>query len=310
MRTKIAGSIMMILLSVSVSQAQIPGTQTGLPSAHNSQECKSPDRAAWMPQANSIQAIWHFDGSGTVANAGTVASGFSGGPGLTATMASTTLAYGASSIANFRQAVTATSPNAGDYFSAGTNLTDLPAATWSFWIKAALPTGSHQRIFYKSNDNGSKGYYLILRTTGEFEFRKVHASANHDLQTCPVSSGYFANSWHHIVVTWDGTSAANSAKFYMDGTELVSTGVADTRLANAASCTNWSTNYGYTYTAAGTGGFTTDSGYPFYLFGVPTSTTTNPSSVSFAGSIDEFVIWNKVLTAAEIALVYKHQKCN
>ncbi|QDK46691.1 hypothetical protein DOM22_16785 [Bdellovibrio sp. ZAP7] len=306
---KTIGSIMMILLSVSVSQAQIPGTQTGLPSAHNSQECKSPDRAAWMPQANSIQAIWHMDGTvGNVANASVLPSGFTGGPTLTATMAGTNLSYGNSTIANFRQTITGNG-NANDIIKLTTtsDLADLPAATFSMWVKMAYPSGSNQRLFYRSDNNTSKGYFFVFRTDGSLDFRKVHASTNMERQSCPISSAYWGTGWHHLVVTWDGTSNYTGLKYYLDGTELTFN-VADSRFTGT--CTNQASYGGYATGTNGTGGFTTDAAYPFILFGVPASSASNPTSASLTGSMDEVMIWNKALTAAEVAVVYKHQKCN
>lgn len=149
---------------------------------------------------------------------------------------------------------------------------------------------------------------MIIRTTGEIEFHKVHSSTNLKIQTCPLASGYFNNSWHHIVGTWGGGSVATDLRIYMDGTELISTGVADARLANAPGCTNYATNGGYTSRIAGSGGWTSDAGNNFVLLGG--SGTTNPASTAFSGKIDEFMIWNTALSATEVATLYKIQKCN
>ncbi|WP_413292765.1 LamG domain-containing protein [Bdellovibrio sp. HCB185ZH] len=310
---KTIGSIMMILLSGSVSQAQIPGTQTGLPSAFNGQECKSPARAAWMPQANAIKAIWHFDGSGTITNGATIASA-APSTDATATIASSTLSYTSHSaapaaIANFRQFLTATG-NANDIIGvSGTALDNLPAATFSFWINiSALPTTKAIRFFYKSDNNGSRGFFSTLEPSGQFGFIKVHSTNNFQVFSCPALGSYFINSWHHIVITWDGTSTSTSSKIYVDGTELKYTGAADPRLTG--SCPNYTSYNGYNWQQAGTGGYSSDATYPFYLAGVPASTATNPDSTAFSGKMDEFTIWNTALTAAEVATLYKHQKCN
>ncbi|WP_413558594.1 LamG domain-containing protein [Bdellovibrio sp. HCB209] len=314
MLNKTTGSIMMILLLASgISQAQVPGAQTGLPSAFNGQECKSPDRAAWVPQANSIVALWHFDGTGTIANAATVKSVITN-TDATATIASSTLAYAAHSaapaaISNFRQHLTTTG-TAGDILGVNsTALDNLSAGTWSFWINiSALPTTKAIRFFYKSDNNSSRGYFSTLEPSGQLGFIKVHSSSNQQVFSCPVLASYLTNSWHHIVITWDGTSAGTASKIYLDGTELKYTGAADPRLTG--SCPNWSSYNGYNWQQAGTGGFNSDATYKFYLAGVPASSASNPDSTAFNGKMDEFIIWNTALTAADVTALYKHQKCN
>ncbi|WP_413585260.1 LamG domain-containing protein [Bdellovibrio sp. HCB274] len=279
----------------------------------NSGRCVPLYRSAWLPKNTNLQMLFNFDGSGTIANGATL-TGVVPGVDATATIASSTLTYSnhaaaPSPLANLRQSLSATG-NANDIINAGTSagITDMAAGTWSFWVNMAMPSGNNQRFFYKSDSNGSRGYYFILETTGQFGFIKVHATNNMQLFTCPINSTYFASSWHHIVVTWDGTSAATSAKIYMDGTELSYTGAADPRIT--AGCANYASYGGYNWRQAGTGTVNSDAAYPLYLTGVPASTTSNPATVAFNGKMDEFAVWNTVLSPAEVATLYKHQKCN
>ncbi|UYL09086.1 LamG domain-containing protein [Bdellovibrio sp. SKB1291214] len=315
---KTIGSIMMILLSVSeLALAQIPGTQTGLPSAHNSQECKSPDRAAWMPKANNVKALWHMDGTaGTIANGASIASGFSGGPAAAATISGNTLSYATSTIANFRQAITATGATATDTISLTNSATDVSAGTWSFWVKMAIPSSGQQRLFYKSDNNSGAGYLAAIYSDGTLEFVKVKSSSNMKLQTCKLNSTYFANTWRHIVITWDGTTTYTAdnvtnqtgVKMYIDGVELTNPGAADTTRFTGT-CSNTGNYGGYAYAQPGSGTAGADTGLPLFLMGINASYT-SPTATAFTGSMDEFMIWNVALSAAEVAAVYKHQKCN
>lgn len=300
----------LFLVGMSVNQAGAFTTPQGLLSGFGNQNvCRSPSRSAWTPKANNIVALWHLDGTvGNIANSATIPSDFSSGPSLTATIASSTLSYADSTISNFRQAVTATG-NTGDILQySSTALDNMSAITWSFWVNTSIPGSNPIKLFYKSNNNSSAGWYMILKTTGEIEFHKVHSTTNLKIQSCPLASAYFNSSWHHIVGTWGGGSAVTDLKIYLDGTELISTGVADSRLANAPGCTNYSSNGGYTSRTAGAGGWTSDAGNNFVLLGG--TGTTNPTSTAFSGKMDEVMIWNTALSAAEVATLYKLQKCN
>ncbi|WP_413582544.1 LamG domain-containing protein [Bdellovibrio sp. HCB288] len=272
--------------------------------------CVAAYRSAWIPQNNSVAAIWHMDGTvGAVANSSDLPSGFTGGPTLTATMAGSNLSYANSSVTALKQMITGNG-NASDIIKTTntTDLADLPALTVSMWVNMAFPSGNNQRLFYKSDDNSSRGYFFVFRTDGSLDFRKVHSSSNMERQSCPLSSAYWASkTWHHLVVTWDGTSNYTGLKYYLDGTEVVHTG-SDPRLTGT--CTNQALYGGYATGANGGGGFNQDTGYPFILFGKPASTGSNPNSNSLTGSMDEVVIWNKALTGAEVTTLYKHQKCN
>ncbi|MBO9665758.1 MAG: LamG domain-containing protein [Bdellovibrio sp.] len=303
--------LLLSLLFPLASLAQL-GLQTGalLDSGTTGGRCVPAYKSAWLPQNNSVAALWHLDGTvGNVANASVLPSGFTGGPTLTATMAGTNLSYANSSVTNLRQIITGNG-NANDIIKAtnNTDLADLPALTVSMWVNMAYPSGSNQRLFYKSDDNGTRGYFFVFRTDGSLDFRKVHSTTNMERQGCPISTTYWSSkTWHHIVITWDGTSNYTGLKYYLDGTELTFN-VADTRFTGT--CNNQATYGGYTTGTNGAGGFNLDTGYPFILFGVPASSGSNPSSASLTGSMDEVIIWNKALTSTEVDTLYKHQKCN
>ncbi|QDK39492.1 LamG domain-containing protein [Bdellovibrio sp. NC01] len=259
-------------------------------------------RVLYNPQtpgfAANLVAYWNMDGTiGTVGNGSTLASAIAGGPTATVTNGSSSLAY-ATGILN--QGITANA-TAADIVSAGTPavLNDLSAGSFMMWIKAT--TGTSRKLFYKSDNNGSAGYFFIMKDDRRFVFVKVAPTTNMQKFTPTLTTAYLSNAWHQVIVTWDGSLNASGVKIYVDGTEVVYN-VADSRIDTSSGDTSYSQN--------GSGTPASDASYPFYLLGNPGSTSTNPASSAFSGTMDEFAVWNRVLTPAEVARVYRHQKCN
>ncbi len=307
---KILGVLLFLFCPMAFAQMNLSFGMRG----STSLRCQQTSRSSWVPQANSLTAVYHFNGSvGTVVNGATIPSEVPG-TNATATISSSTLSYAShpaapSSLAFLQNYLTATG-NASDVIGSGaSSLDDLPAATWNFWVNMTIPSTGAIRLFYKSNNNSSAGYFFIIDSSGSFTFRKVHSVTNSTVQTCPLATS-FNNAWRMITVTWDGTSSATSTKIFMNGFELITTGTGSVYLASPGTCLNASTYGGYTNQLAGTGGWTSDAGYPFYLTGTPVNTSSNPTSTAFVGSMDEFAIWNRALSAAEISVLYKNQKCN
>ncbi len=265
----------------------------------DAQEC----RALYSPQTpgfnSNLVAYWQLNGTvGVIGNGATLNSAIAGGPSATATISSNSLAYTASGIIG--QGITANGTDA-DSISAGTPaaLNDLPAATWMAWIKVV--PGTSMRIFYKSDNNGSAGYFFLLDSDGKFKFAKVHNGQNLQNFTSVIASSYLSNTWHQVVVTWDGTSVGTGVKIYMDGKELAYD-PADPRFDTTSGNSSYIQN--------GTSGYGLDASVPFLLLGKPSNSSTNPNSGAFSGTMDEMAIWNRVLTATEVARLYRHQKCN
>lgn len=264
----------------------------------NIQEC----RGLYNPQApgyaTNLVAYWNLDGTvGTIATGAIIPSTLSGGPTATATISSSSLSY-ATGIIN--QGITANG-TAADYVSAGTPtaLNGLTAGTWMMWMKVTL--GTSMKLFYKSDNNGSAGYYFILGSDKRLKFVKVYGTTNMQSFTPTLASSYFSGSWHQVVVTWDGTANSSGVHIYTDGTEFVYS-TTDSRVDTSSGNTSYAQN--------GAGTASSDAAYPFILLGSPSSTGTNPTANAFSGTMDEFAVWNRVLTATEVARLYQHQKCN
>ena len=154
--------------------------------------------------------------------------------------------------------------------------------TVSVWIKSSTST-DRAGVFsggYKIASNNHCGYELILNETG-------FARANH--MTRPTGNfGAFSyqsvidNTWHHLVVTWDG----ESSNFYMDG-KLSRTFHVD--------------DIGHSYRP---GPIYWDG--PHHDFYIGKRLWSQESY--FNGIIDEVAIYNRALTKEEIKVLYEGYK--
>lgn len=120
---------------------------------------------------------------------------------------------------------------------------------------------------------GGSGPYLMIGSSGKLTFQ-ASASINqteHD----SANNSYSLNAWQHIVATWDGGVSGAGVRFYVNGVE---------------------TSYAFT---DGSGVLTHNSTQPLLI----------GSREDFArtldGKIDDARIYNRVLTAGEIAQLYK-----
>jgi hypothetical protein len=302
------GAVLFLVCPMAFAQANLSFAMQG----YTTLRCQQTSRVSWVPQVNQLAAVYHFNGTaGTITNGATIASEIPG-TNATATIASSTLAYanhpGAPSAIAFLQNYLTATGNANDIIGSST-LPSLTAGTWNFWVNMSIPSTTAMRLFYRSDNNSSAGYYFSINTSGTMDFRKVYSSSNSVVQTCPIATS-FNNTWRMITVTWDGTASATNAKIYMNGFELVTTGSGSAYLASPGTCTNASTYGGYTFQQAGSGTSNDESAYPFYLTGVPASTSMVPTTTAFSGSMDEFAVWKTALSATEVFMLYRNQKCN
>lgn len=146
--------------------------------------------------------------------------------------------------------------------------------TFACWIyKLSNGGGNLGRIFAKDTSVGGNER-LNTASSNELFFAHVWSGGTGEWRTttAPVS----LSTWTHVAVTYDGSSASNDAIFYINGALVAST-----------------------ENTAPSGTITTDSDN--YVIGNrKTSTARN-----WDGNIAEFAKWNRVLSADEIAAVYK-----
>lgn len=119
------------------------------------------------------------------------------------------------------------------------------AWTIAFWFKGGTSTNNGQTIFYfGDNDTTNAGHLYIRYQGGNNRLRFRYGSTNNALNFQSADNSIPANTWTHVVITYDGgTTGASSGSInnyygrftvYINGVDVISAGT-------------WShTNYGYT----------------------------------------------------------------
>lgn len=148
-------------------------------------------------------------------------------------------------------------------------LNNLPAITLSAWMR---PTNSGENAFGRILQKEG-GFKLFLTSSRQVAFEVVHATTT--LNRTTGSSVFNYGEWTHVVVTWDGGTAASNVHIYLNGTEVGS----------------YSTN------TNGSGARSDDSAGTLNI-GNNSATTLDRT---FNGVLDEIRIYNRVLSAGEIA---------
>ncbi|MDI1304239.1 MAG: T9SS type A sorting domain-containing protein, partial [bacterium] len=152
-----------------------------------------------------------------------------------------------------------------DYLDAGKVLDLNTSFTVSAWVNR---NSVNQTILSKRDSGFSQGYDLSINAAGKAEMSWYVGAAKKTITSnVVIPSGY----WHHIGVTFDGTTA----KMYIDGVNKIST-------------------------AAGVPTATTQS------FLVAAADGVTPTSF-FNGSIDEVRVWDVALTDAQFRYVINQE---
>ena len=168
----------------------------------------------------------------------------------------------------------------GSAYITATPQTQQQGFSWSFWVNytstslysyiASVYTGSDvsgvpNALFVNSQNNGALA--LALGNNGSYVFNFNH-----------TTTGLNDGQWHQVVVSWDGTTAANAVRFYIDN--VVTTA---TSSISAASLPN--------YSEFAIGARAVDK------------------ILKFTGSIDQVRIFNEALTPLEVEALYTEELC-
>lgn len=149
---------------------------------------------------------------------------------------------------------------------ATTSLDDnLPMFTLAAWVKG------NGQLFNKAYGNNT-GW--LLNITFPIIFYVDCPGA--DLSVSWTNLSIFDNGWHHILLTWTGGNASTTANLYIDG-------VQQSRDSGGTSCATR----------------TDDSSRALHIG------FTDTSNQSFSGTYDDVRIYTRVLSAAEIAELYR-----
>lgn len=180
---------------------------------------------------------------------------------------------------------------------------NLTSYTISFWMNAPQNTSYGYGILSLNNSKdfwGSLDIYLDNGSTPDTANFRVHmnnGNAKNSGQFVGVKIGGAWDKWVHMAVTYDSsTTAGTNFNIYQNGVNVYSALLKDT--------TN---NYGplqfvnATAMVIGTWQFQTDPS-------LTESATAQPWAGSFNGLLDEFRIYSKPLTAAEVSSLYKLEK--
>jgi len=99
----------------------------------------------------------------------------------------------------------------------------LDAFSVSAWFKTSV-TGTNDFIFGK-NPSGT-GYQLFLKSDDQLRVRISNSNSN-KIMMDTLGISVRDDNWHHVVLTYDGSSSASGVTIYIDGTAATLTTVSD-----------------------------------------------------------------------------------
>lgn len=145
------------------------------------------------------------------------------------------------------------------------------------WFKTSAIDGSPKTLMGKMSNSGARpGYRIVYDGGGPMFALQLHNHHSNNLIEVSVdvsSGGYSDGQWHFIAATYDGSGDATGGAVYLDG---------------AAQVLNQNKN-------SLTGSLLTS---------VPFSLGSRDGGQVWPGNLDESTVWNKALSAAEVAALY------
>jgi hypothetical protein len=166
-------------------------------------------------------------------------------------------------------------------------INDLPKLSVSAWIRTNGEPGSW-RIVQKNNDpcclsEPNQGWRFVIADNGSaldkaLQFDQDYSGAGNYLRQRTVNNVIVPNTWQHVVATWDGSLSSANVHIYVDGVEKTTGADQDA-----------------------TGSRVSDAAQNLAIgAAIPA-----PVTDVFNGSIDEVRIYNRVLSADEVAQLYR-----
>ncbi len=166
-------------------------------------------------------------------------------------------------------------PNASDDIVVIDDATmqDLPTGggvTIEAWIRTASGTAAQNGRILDKGVVDSGGYAFFVQTANELVFEADFDSTNGKWSS--TATVLTDGTWHHVAVTYDGSSVANDPIMYVDGVSV-----------------------SVTEDTTPVGSYVSDVGNSL-LIG-----NSSPGSAHFVGDIDEVRLWSDIRTVSEIA---------
>ena len=164
--------------------------------------------------------------------------------------------------------------NTNDYIELGNilNFERFDAFSISAWVN--INNSGNSIIFSKAINGTSRGYDFQYSPGQKFRFAlKNDGSVSNSIRV-DTTNTFTGLGWHHVLVTYDGSSLASGVTIYLD--------------SNSESLTIGSDNLSGTIVDSGNVNIGTRLSVP------------DP----FDGSLDEISVWNKELSPTEVAEIY------
>ena len=149
--------------------------------------------------------------------------------------------------------------------------------TASMWVKNNQYTNSQPMLIGKGNANYNGYWHLFLDNNDpSIRFMKDFSGSS-DLSVRADYPNTYLGQFKHIVLTWDGSSSASNVHFYIDGLEVSKTSSVD-----------------------GDGSAVSDA-----ALNISIGLSVIDSTLPFNGLMDDARIYNRVLSADEVADLYR-----
>jgi hypothetical protein len=230
-------------------------------------ECKTLNSSPTLSVSRSnLVGYWNFDGPNGSQVSSVVDLSGSGNDGAVVTPATTLPSY---VLGNFGNAIFFDNSE-GIRINSNPTLNNLPQLSVSAWINPNDVTSSTlaDGIMSKFNIGTYTGWFFEL-SQNSLHFFAGTSPTNLDVLSVGAVN---ANQWQHVAVTWDGTGDPNGVHLYLNGVELTKS------------------------IATGTPGARRDDSAVRLTLGTVSETGGQP----FGGSIDEPMLFNRVLSSSEI----------
>jgi hypothetical protein len=147
----------------------------------------------------------------------------------------------------------------------------------SAWIKLSSVGTTHKVIVSKMDETSNFRGWNIRSYNGTLKISFSNIAGSNELQFTSTSTVFTVDTWHHVVVTYDGSSASSGVTAYVDNSTVSGSwsGTLSGTLANSASFDISSRNNG---------------------------------SLPFPGNIDEVSFFNSELSAGNVTTIYNSGK--